>query len=276
MDPESGTARRQGQWRPALFYALAFGFAVLVALGVSQGIKPLMFLYMFTPLLAVLVLHAAEFGRAGLGRAGVRGLAVELALDRPGFRGWPFALLVPPLLFGVVTLAALARGVARYQAASGIGVGWMIGLASTVASSLGEEAGWRGYLLPSLLRLGVWPAMLLTGCLHGVWHFPVILLTPYYHSAGSPWIVLPEFLVVLTLAGVLYGYLRLSTDSLWPPILMHASVNVSLGFYAERTVADDPAQLEYWSAESGVFTIVAIVLAVAWIGWRWQPTGRAA
>lgn len=264
-------AWRSARRHPALFYALAVAFALVAALGVSRGIEPLMFIYMFTPLLAVLVLHFGRLGRAGFGRAGLRGLAAEVALDRPGFRGWPFALMCPPLLFGAVTLAALAVGVADYRAASAIGLGWMIGLFITIMSCLGEEVGWRGYLLPGLLPLGVWPAMLLTGCLHGLWHFPVILLTPYYHAAGSPWIVLPEFLVVLTLAGVLYGYLRLSTNSLWPPILLHASVNLSLAFFAERTVTDDPAQLEYWAAESGVLTIVAMLLVVAWIGWRWRP-----
>jgi membrane protease YdiL (CAAX protease family) len=257
-----------------LFYALAFAFAVAAALGASRGIAAFMFLYMFTPLLAVLVLHLAGTGRAGFGRTGLRSLAAALALDQPGLRGWPFAILCPPLLFGAVTLAAIATGVADYRSASAIGVGWMIGVLITIVSCLGEEVGWRGYLLPSLLSLGIWPAMLVTGVLHGLWHFPVILLTPYYHAAGSPWIVLPEFLVVLTLAGVLYGYLRLSTGSLWPPILLHASINLSLAFYGERTVADDPARLEYWAAESGVFTIVAVMLAVAWIGWRWRPAER--
>lgn len=128
------------------------------------------------------------------------------------------------------------------------------------------------YLLPSLLGLGTWPATLLTGALHGLWHFPVILLTPYYHGAGSQWIVLPEFLLVLTLAGVLYGYLRLSTASLWPAILLHASVNESIAFYALHTRPTDPALLEYWGGESGVYAIVAILLVVIWIRWQWRPS----
>ncbi len=258
---------------PVAFYALALTLAVLAALGVAAGVAPLMFLYIFTPLLAVLVLHATHNGRAGFQRPGLRRLAAELSLDRPGIRGWPLAILLPPALFGLVTLAVVGAGVAHFRAAT-IGPLWLLGAGFSVVSALGEEAGWRGYLLPSVLRLGVWPAMLLTGLLHGLWHFPVILLTPYYHSAGSPWIVLPEFLIVLTLAGAIYGYLRLWTGSLWPPILFHASVNESLAFYGKGTEAPDPVQLEYWGAESGVFTIVAVTLAVAWIALRWRPSPR--
>src|SRR5512140_2090449 len=38
----------------------------------------------------------------------------------------------------------------------------------------GEEYGWRGYLLPKLLPLGQWRALLVSGAIWGVWHAPVI------------------------------------------------------------------------------------------------------
>lgn len=264
----------RGRRHPLRFYAIAFGLAVVVAIGVARGIAPLMFVYMFTPLLAVLVVLATDARPRGDGRLRLGAIAEVLALDRAGFRGWPFALLVPPVLFGAVALAVYGSGIASYRPAGWIGPLWLLGFAFSVVSALGEEAGWRGYLLPSLLGLGVWPAMLLTGALHGLWHLPVILLTPYYHAEGAAWIVLPEFLLVLTLAGVLYGYLRLSTDSLWPPILLHASVNESIAFYAQRTEAPDAARLEYWGGESGVFPIVVLVVSALWIGWRWHPAPR--
>jgi membrane protease YdiL (CAAX protease family) len=274
MESAGLASARPDRRYPAAFYVLTLAFAVVAALGAARGVAPLMFLYMFTPLLAVLVLHATHAGRVGFQGAGLRRLAAEISLDRPGFRGWPFAVLFPPILFGLVTLAVVGTGVAHYRMVAAFGPLWLLGVGFSVVSALGEEAGWRGYLLPSLLQLGIWPAMLLTGLLHGLWHFPVILLTPYYHSAGSPWIVLPEFLVVLTLAGVIYGYLRLWTGSLWPPILLHASINESLAFYEKGTEAADPVRLEYWGAESGVFTIVAVALVVAWIALRWPPLSR--
>src|SRR4029079_19235148 len=80
-----------------------------------------------------------------------------------------------------------------------------------VPLAFGEELGWRGYLLPQLSAIGPRRALLLSGLLQGIWHLPMLLLTPYYHSAGTPLIVVPLFLATLTLTGVIYGELRLMT-----------------------------------------------------------------
>jgi uncharacterized protein len=40
--------------------------------------------------------------------------------------------------------------------------------------ALGEEIGWRGYLLPKLMPLGRWPAYLISGVIWGLWHAPIV------------------------------------------------------------------------------------------------------
>ena len=55
-----------------------------------------------------------------------------------------------------------------------------------VPLAFGEELGWRGYLLPQISAIGRRRALLLSGLLQGIWHLPMLLLTPYYHSAGTP------------------------------------------------------------------------------------------
>src|SRR5579872_914147 len=42
--------------------------------------------------------------------------------------------------------------------------------------NFGEEYGWRGYLLPQLLPLGQWPALVFSGAIWGFWHTPLILM----------------------------------------------------------------------------------------------------
>lgn len=42
--------------------------------------------------------------------------------------------------------------------------------------AFGEEIGWRGWLLPALRPMGIWPALLLSGAIWGIWHAPLILL----------------------------------------------------------------------------------------------------
>ncbi len=53
--------------------------------------------------------------------------------------------------------------------------------------ALGEELGWRGWLLPKLMPLGAIPAILTSGVIWGLWHTPLILLGYNYpgFSAGS-------------------------------------------------------------------------------------------
>jgi uncharacterized protein len=257
----------------ALFYALAFGLATLAAAAIAlSGLVPFVGLYMFSPLIAVLILHALR------GRGGWRALWRDLGADRSGLRGWPFALLVPAALLIAVALAVFAAGIGEFAPPAdapplplwALAVALHLIIGSVFA--FGEEAGWRGYLLPRLTGLGLAPAMALSGLLHGLWHLPLILLTPLYHADGSRWIVLPEFLLLFVLAGFVYGYLRLATGSLWPAVLLHASFNEALAQTAAVTRTADPALLEYLGAESGLLTIAGTALVVLWIRLR-PPLG---
>lgn len=143
-------------------------------------------------------------------------------------------------------------------------------LAMVIALPLafGEEIGWRGYLLPHLSALGHGRALLLSGLLHGIWHLPILLLTPYYHNAGNPLIVVALFLATLTLAGVLYGYLRLTTGSVWPAVLAHGAANGFWGMFTALTITASPLALEYLAGESGVLPLIATAILAGWLAYR--------
>src|SRR5699024_6099127 len=90
-------------------------------------------------------------------------------------------------------------------------------------ATLGEEIGWRGWLLPNLRPLGTWPALLLSGVIWGVWHAPLILLG--YNFGYTDLRGVGLMIVFCVFVGILLGWLRLRTATIWPCVLGHAAIN---------------------------------------------------
>ncbi len=104
--------------------------------------------------------------------------------------------------------------------------------------ALGEEIGWRGWLLPRLLRFGAWPAILISGVIWGLWHAPVILLG--YNYPGTPgWLALLAMVLMCTVIGGVIGWLRLRGMSVWPAAVAHASLNASASSLFLMFIAKD-------------------------------------
>jgi uncharacterized protein len=93
--------------------------------------------------------------------------------------------------------------------------------------ALGEELGWRGFLLPRLLPLGQWRAILLSGAIWGVWHAPAILQGHNYPTMPVAGVFL--MIVFTILMGAIFSWLYLRTRSPWAPALAHGSLNASAG-----------------------------------------------
>ncbi len=96
---------------------------------------------------------------------------------------------------------------------------------------LGEEFGWRAYLQPKLMPLGGRKAMLLTGVIWGVWHWPVIAMGFNYGFSypGAPWLG-PIAMVWFTIVfGTLIGWATLRAGSVWPAVIGHGALNGMAG-----------------------------------------------
>ncbi|MCX6049755.1 MAG: CPBP family intramembrane metalloprotease [Chloroflexi bacterium] len=256
------------------FYLTAVTSATVVAVLVSAFHKPALLDYvMFTPLLAMLLMLLVVT-RDGYSRAGWR----ILGLQRAGLRSWPMALLLPLLVLACSFETATLLGVARWQWPAGaawsqFGANLLAGLLFNTLFALGEEIGWRGYLLPKLLPLGPVRAALLGGFLHGLWHLPMILLTPFYHGDGNRWIVVPLFLLTLSVGGIFYSYLRLTSDSVWPVALGHGAFNLFWGIFTDLAVPVAPLAMAYLSGESGILTLIFASLAIGFLIQRLKGNG---
>lgn len=107
--------------------------------------------------------------------------------------------------------------------------------------------------------------VLLSGFLHAVWHLPLIFLTTLYHDDGNKFIVIPLFLLSVTIAGVFLGYLRLRTDSVWPAVIAHSAHNVLWTFFAGFTVASTPLASEYLAGDTGILLSVGYAALASWL-----------
>src|SRR5215216_6270501 len=261
--------------KAAIYYALALslGFATLLLVPVFGALITI--LHMFTPLLAVLLMLLVVT-RDGYTKAGW----AVLGLHRAGFRAWGLALLLPGLVLGFGYSVVWLTGIASFNLPPSELVTLPLNLVLTmlldVPLAFGEEIGWRGYLLPQLSSSGRRRALLLSGLLQGIWHLPMLLLTPYYHSAGNPLIVVPLFLATLTLTGVIYGELRLMTGSMWPAALAHGAGNSFWSTLSGLTITTSPLVLEYLAGESGILPLLGLVVVAGWVLYRLGPGSRAA
>ena len=76
---------------------------------------------------------------------------------------------------------------------------------------LGEELGWRGYLLPRLMPLGKWKAYLILGVIWGLWHAPLITIGFAY--PGYPVLGILMMILLTTSLGIFINELTLRYKS---------------------------------------------------------------
>ncbi len=100
-------------------------------------------------------------------------------------------------------------------------VNGLIGIPLTV----GEEYGWREYLLPCLLALGEIRGTLVLGLIWGLWHLPIIALGLNY--PGQPlWAALAVFLAnVILMAFVFTWFYVGSGGSILVVAVLHSVLN---------------------------------------------------
>ncbi|MHB8776842.1 MAG: CPBP family intramembrane glutamic endopeptidase [Anaerolineales bacterium] len=129
--------------------------------------------------------------------------------------------------------------------------------------TLGEELGWRGFLLPHLMPLGQWKAILVSGVIWGFWHAPVIMQGHNY--PGYPILGVFMMIVFCVLLGAIFSWMYLNTKSPWVAALAHGSVNAVAGLPILFFQSD--FNLAFGGTIAAPIAWIGMALFIAWLAW---------
>lgn len=252
--------------------ALGIGLGTAAAAAIVGGwvTEP----YGWIPLAAAVIVILAGGGVRS--RAAWSGFAIR----RAGLRAWAPAIAIP----AVVLPAGYAIAVVTGNAQLGLGstsplffaafTAAIIGAASLEA--IGEELGWRGYLLPRVADLGRVRAGLVTGAVWVGWHVPLIYIAGAYHGGAGPLFILPFGITIMAM-GFIANELRMASGSSWPAVVFHGAHN-GVWFQLSALTVGSTGLLAGIGDEAGVVPMTLYVLIAVWIVLRrpaW-PAGSVA
>jgi len=136
------------------------------------------------------------------------------------------------------------------------------GLIGSLSSALGEEIGWRGFLVPELSRTFSFTATsIISGLVWSVWHYPILIYGGY--NNGTPtWYDLTCFTVMVVAMSFVFAWMRLKSGSLWTGAMLHASHNLYIQAIL-TPITIDTGKTKWYIDEFGcVVPLVAIVFAI--------------
>lgn len=195
----------------------------------------------FIPALYVLITYILIwlFGFGGLAnKEMILDWAEELGLIGIGTLNPTFAIIVAFILLGTV------------------------GVIRAMATTLGEEIGWRGFFIYKLRKvLSFTGVSLFSGIIWASWHWPLIV---YYGE--NVILELTAFFVVIISMSFVMTYYTFKSKSLWPAVLFHAVSNV----YIQKIFPPLTKKIEgteHWLGENGImFAIVTFAFGIYY--WR--------
>jgi len=217
--PENMESRRKVGKKIIIFLVLTFtcssiSYYVMITTGTAHKIGAL---WMWSPGIAAILTKLffreslKDFGwQAGEQKYLVLGLGIPLL----------YALII----YNFVWITGLGKF--SPQPLSQIGIFATAGLIFACLAGLGEEIGWRGFLIPELIKITSFTrAAYVTGIIWAIWHYPAIIYADY----NRPTLLFFQ-LLVFTVAvmgySILTAWLRLKSGSIWPAVLWHGGHNL--------------------------------------------------
>ncbi len=182
-------------------------------------------IWITAPLITSLLLRG--FGKDGWVDFGLR-------LNLKGNWGWYLlAILIYPVTIIITLSLSTLFGVSSHERSfSDLLPIILFGLAASLVKNIGEEFAWRGYLTPRFKALGLsnFTNHMLTALIWGLWHIPYWIFflgeetIKSYTNIGMTWFIILGIVGIFPTA-LVFGELRLKTNSVWAPFIAHNITN---------------------------------------------------
>jgi len=202
------------------------------------------------------------------GRAGYRDLFLRLCKWRVGVRWYVLAILPAPIVSAAILFTLSLRS-PLFTADDKAAV--VFGGLGAAATTLLEELGWTGFVVPRLRqRHSVAMSGLIIGALWGLWHFLQQVFVAGTYAGGIPllaFVMLSVFAAVanLTAYRVLMVWVYDRTGSLLVTTLMHGMLTASTIFWFTPIATGALFLADVWLAAAVMWLLVGAVGVVD--GW---------
>lgn len=268
------TRKRIGKKSFIVFFAIVILLSTVVETMICRGGSEWLYMVlMWIPAVAAVVANCISF------RENKERFSLEKLFAKGGFRKCKLRyvllgcllpllyLLIPYMVFWQIYPENFAyHGVSLAVILKDLLPILVIGIFMSLLSALGEEIGWRGFMVPALYeRVGLNKTLLISSLFWCCWHLPLLVGGGY--MSGTPlWYQLPAFVLCIFPVGVMAGLLTIKSGSVWPAAFLHAAHN-----NYDQAVFDiitAGANKMYYVSETGVLTILcAWVLAAILYSW---------
>ena len=147
-----------------------------------------------------------------------------------------------------------------------------LGMVAKLSRALGEEIGWRGFLVPELSKVVGFPGVgLISGLMWAFFHYPVLLFADY--NTGTPaWYGATCFTISAVGGSFIMAWLTLRARSVWPAAILHASHNLFIqSILTPLTKDTGPTKFIIDEFGIGLVTTITIGAIMAWVSVARRP-----
>ncbi len=135
------------------------------------------------------------------------------------------------------------------------------GMMRSLSTAVGEEIGWRGFLVPELAKqMSFTKLSLLSGFIWAAWHSPLLLFADY-NAGTNRWYALGCFTVMVVSTSFIFAWLRLKSGSLWPAALLHASHNLFIQGIFDNLMRNTGRTLWYTTEFGAALALTGVIFA---------------